>query len=134
MDYLENKLAKNEKSIFISQQHYIIYLPTLLAIILSIIMLFPPVFLLVLLALLNALMLNTTTKLQITNKRIFANVGFLFSDKIELPIEKKSTIKLKANLIGQIFSYKTATITDGKKKVKIGRIKNHQQLEELLNK
>ena len=61
--------------------------------------------------LIKQLLINVTTHLAITNKRIVGKVGILRVDTIDFPIEKVDNVTYNAGIFGNLFKYYTLQIT-----------------------
>ena len=75
-------------------------------------------------------LINATTHLAVTNKRVVGKVGVLKIDTIDYPIDKVDNVSFNAGFFGNIFKYATVQIgsVSGEKK-KIGAIGNAQEFK-----
>ena len=72
-------------------------------------------------------LINATTHLAVTNKRVIGKVGVLKVDTIDYPVDKIDNVSYNAGFFGNIFKYATVQIgsVSGEKK-SIGAIGNAQ--------
>lgn len=77
--------------------------------------------------LIKRVLINATTHLAVTNKRVIGKVGVLKVDTIDYPVDKIDNVSYNAGFFGNIFKYATVQIgsVSGEKK-SIGAIGNAQ--------
>lgn len=75
-------------------------------------------------------LINATTHLAVTNKRVIGKVGVLKIDTIDYPVDKIDNVSYNAGFFGNIFKYATVQIgsVSGEKK-QIGAIGNAQEFK-----
>jgi uncharacterized membrane protein YdbT with pleckstrin-like domain len=75
-------------------------------------------------------LINATTHLAVTNKRVVGKVGILKVDTIDYPVDKIDNVSYNASFFGNIFKFATVQIgsVSGEKK-KIGAIGNAQEFK-----
>ena len=82
------------------------------------------------LPLIKKILINLTTHLAVTNKRVIGKVGVLKIDTIDYPIDKVDNVSFKAGFFGNVFKYATVQIgsVSGEKKL-INSIGNAQEFK-----
>ena len=75
-------------------------------------------------------LINATTHLAVTNKRVIGKVGVLKIDTIDYPVDKIDNVSYNAGFFGNVFKYATVQIgsVSGEKK-QIGAIGNAQEFK-----
>ena len=75
--------------------------------------------------LIKRVLINATTHLAVTNKRVIGKVGVLKIDTIDYPVDKIDNVSYNAGFFGNVFKYATVQIgsVSGEKK-QIGAIGN----------
>jgi uncharacterized membrane protein YdbT with pleckstrin-like domain len=119
MSYVNKNLMTNEKVKFTAKIHWLILLPGIATIVISIIMMNSPtadsgvaaiILLFGLWMLVKALISKITTELVVTNKRVIAKVGLIRRDTIELNHSKVESYQIKQPILGRILGYGTVII------------------------
>ena len=120
MGYIENNLLQDEKIIYQTKVHYIIFSGPILLLILSfIILLFRDIatgylahviFFLGLTSLFFALIIYLTSEFTITNKRVVIKYGFLKRVTFEMNLEKIEEIQIEQTILGRILNFGTIII------------------------
>ena len=97
MSYVDNNLLPGERVVYRASLHWAIWIPAVLATILSAGMLFP--------VLLYPLVRQRTTEIAVTNKRLIAKVGWFSVSTVELNLAKVETLSIDQGPIGSWLGY-----------------------------
>lgn len=118
--YIDNNLLLNEKVIYRSQPHWIVFGPALIWLVIAIIFLYlrdPLLVPLGYLALfitiyqgLRATILFLTTEYGITNKRVLVKFGFIRRTILEIVLRRIEGVQVEQSVLGRLLGYGTVII------------------------
>lgn len=132
MSYIQDTLLKNEKLIYWSQPHWVIYFPGVLALIATVLIYFygPSLFLsntvihgfhtyhivafvaLLLAAywLIGSYITHQTSEYGITNRRVLMKMGWIRRNSLEIYLEKIEAVNVYQSVLGRLLNYGTITV------------------------
>lgn len=119
MNYIEHTLLPNEKLIFHTKPHFIIFYPCIVWLMLFIAtLLFLPKYLifiyaaltLTIFSLLSSLVTYISSEYGITDKRIFKKIGLIRRTSLEIFFHKTESITISQSILGRILNYGTVII------------------------
>lgn len=132
MEYLQNSLLKNEKLIYWTRPHWIVFAPATAALVLGVaFLIYGPSYLVSGLALygyslsqlaalfcfactvffgLSALITFRTTEYGITDKRVLMKTGWIMRNSLEIFLEKVEAIHVDQSILGRILTYGTLSV------------------------
>ena len=126
MSYLKQVLQPEEQVRYITNVHWIVYVPGALMLVLGVAAYFGSYLsaqlatlwqvLAAMLLVLGVLMLLTawfrrwTTEIAVTNKRIIYKRGFIQRRTAEMNMDKVASVDVKQSILGRIFDYGTVTV------------------------
>ena len=118
MNYIENNLMKDEKVLYRTTLHWIVFLPPVLLMIIGIYIISRGagewgfiVLLLGIILIIPAFITYNTSEFGVTDKRILIKVGFIKRDSIEILLGKIEGIQVNQGIMGRMLDYGTITIT-----------------------
>jgi uncharacterized membrane protein YdbT with pleckstrin-like domain len=120
MSYIDKNLIANEKIIFRTRKHFIIFLGPIVWAILAIVCLLSgqPIIMKIAIAPgiaalvtgINQLLLYYSSDFVITDRRLFMKEGIFFRHSNETRLTTVANVNIQQNLLGQILNYGTVTI------------------------
>lgn len=119
MNYIQKTLLPNEKLVFFTGPHYIIFYPCIIWLIAAIgFMLYLPRYpfiayafvAIALYSLLSSFVTYMTSEYGITDKRILMKVGFVRRTSLEIFFNKIESIQVKQSILGRILDYGAVVI------------------------
>lgn len=119
MSYAQKTLLPEEKILYITKPHYIIFFPVVLWLTLAVIFphythglafLDPLLILIAIISCINSIITYNCSEYTITNKRIIMKIGFIHRRSLELFLDRIEGIYVEQNLTGQILGFGTVLI------------------------
>jgi uncharacterized membrane protein YdbT with pleckstrin-like domain len=126
MSYLKHVLQPDEQVRYITNVHWIVFLPGALMLVLALAafigsytsqslallwqVLAAMLFVLAALMLLTAWFRRWTTEIAVTNKRIIYKRGFIQRRTAEMNMDKVASVDVKQSILGRIFDYGNVTV------------------------
>lgn len=119
MTYIERNLLDDERIIYLTRPHWIIFAPPLICSVLAIVFLLLPAFLMVigLLALataffmwISAIITYISSEFGLTNRRVMVKTGFIRRYSLELLLPRVESILVDQTILGRLFGYGTIII------------------------
>jgi len=117
MRYIERILQPGETLIYVGKMHWIIYLPAMILLLIAMVLLTLSLLLVSIacalagaIALLSAWFRRWTTEIDVTNRRIVYERGFIKRHTVELNMDKVESIDVDQSIMGRLLNYGDITI------------------------
>ncbi len=115
MNNIQNNLQKDEAIVSTAKLHWVVFVPSVLALVIAVSMLInggSPILLVAPVLLFVPAFFNyISTSIVLTNKRLIGKVGIIKTSSLDTPVHKINNSAVHANLFGNILGYGTLVIT-----------------------
>lgn len=114
MKYIDEHLLPDEKVIYTTMLHWIVWASTAIWVLIALSVVKYTgvwIFILPILAGINALINYKTSEFGITNKRVMMKEGFIRRNSLELMLPKVEGVQVHQNIIGRMLNYGTITVS-----------------------
>lgn len=114
MKYIEEHLLPDEKVLYTTTLHWIIWAPAVLLLLIALSFVKYTgwwIFILPILSGVNALINYLTSEFGVTNKRVMMKTGFISRKSLELLLPKVEGVQVDQGIIGRMLDYGTITVS-----------------------